>query len=123
MYEIIKPKPETITPIIAELPIGAVATWEGVALLVSGTDKPIYLFVVAAAGANPMLQFKAPKRHLTLRGGDVLMYHTGERVAERKFFNRTFLPTFFIFDNYFHAYAFEQKIASVGYAVQKQKFQ
>lgn len=113
--------PGTITAIIKELPIGAVQTWEGVGLLVSAVEKPIYLFVVEVQGKNPMLQFKEPKRFLTM-SGDVLKYTTGETVCHKKFFNRNFLPTFFVFDNYLHAYAFELKLKGVGYEVQKQKF-
>jgi len=111
----------TITDVIKELPPGAVQTWEGVALLTSGSSSPIYLFVVEVQNRNPLLQFGTPKLHLTMHG-DLIQYMTGETVCHRKFFNRNFLPTFFIFDNYLHAYAFQQKLASVGHAVQTQKF-
>ena len=112
---------DTITQVIRELPPGAVQTWEGVTLLVNSSTKPIYLFVVEIDKKNTLLQFKEPKNHLTIRG-DQMMYTTGETVCHRKFFNRSFLPTFFVFDNYLHAYAFEQKLVRVGWNVQKQKF-
>src|ERR1700685_992303 len=100
----------TITDVIKVLPPGAVQTWEGVTLLVSSSTKPIYLFVVEVQNKNPLLQFSTPKLHLTMHG-DLMQYHTGETVCHKKFFNRSFLPTFFIFDNYLHAYAFQQKLA------------
>jgi hypothetical protein len=112
---------DTIPQVIKELPAGAVQTWEGVGLLVSGSTHPIYLFVVEIDKKNTLLQFKDPKAFLTMRG-DQLMYTTGETVCHRKFHNRNFLPTFFVFDNYLHAWAFEQKLTRVGYNVQKQKF-
>jgi hypothetical protein len=112
---------DTITQVIRELPAGAVQTWEGVTLLVNSSTKPIYLFVVEIDKKNTLLQFKEPKNHLTMRG-DQMLYSTGETVCHRKFFNRSFLPTFFVFDNYLHAYAFEQKLVRVGWNVQKQKF-
>lgn len=111
----------TITQVIKELPMGAVQTWEGVALLVSGSQKPIYLFVIENQGKNPLLQFANPKDSLTLRG-DVIQYTTGETVCHKKFFNRNFVPTFFIFDNYLHAYAFQRKLAAVGHVVRVEKY-
>ena len=53
---------------------------------------------------------------------DCLHYSTRGTLCHRKFFNRSFLPTFFVFSNYLHAYAFEQKLTKAGYAVQKKKF-
>lgn len=112
-----------IASIIRQLPVGAVATWKGVGLLVSGVEKPIYLSVLNnhSTNSNVLIQFNHPKKSLAMRG-EVLMYLTGETLANKKFFNRTFLPTFFVFDNYLHTYAFEQKLIGVGYTVTKQKF-
>ena len=113
--------PDLIADLIKELPVGAVKTWEGVGLLISGSNSPIYIFVVEIQGKNPMLQFKEPKMHIMMYG-DVMRYVTGETICNKQYFNRSFLPTFFVFDNYLHAYAFEQKLAKAGYTVQKQKF-
>jgi hypothetical protein len=113
--------PKTITDVIKALPPGAVQTWEDVTLLVNGSTKPIYLFVVEVQNRNQLLQFATPRLHLSMNG-DMMTYHTGETVCHKKFFNRDFLPTFFIFDNYLHAYAFQQKLGAVGYVVQTQKF-
>ena len=113
--------PKTITDVIRELPPGAVKTWEGVEILVNSVTHPIYLFVVEVEDKNPLLQFATPKLYLTMYG-DVIRYSSGETVVHKKFFNRNFLPTFFIFDNYLHAYAFQRKLASVGHVVQTQKF-
>ena len=118
------PVPElVIAAIIKELPTGAVQTWEGLELLITGSDKPIYLFVVETIGTNPMLQFKHPKLNITMTG-DILHYTLSrETICHRKFFNRNFLPTFFVFSNYLHAYAFEQKLTKAGYQVQIKKFE
>lgn len=124
MPTIFTPEKPLLADLLKSLPTGAVATWEGVGLLVAGTEKPIYLFVVNDPGGsntNPLIQFNHPKNSLQIRG-EVLMYLTGETVANKKFFNRTFLPTFFVFGNYLHAYAFEQKLANAGYAVRKEKY-
>ena len=68
-----------------------------------------------------LLQFKSPKEYISWHKGS-LLYSTGETICQKQFFNRSFLPTFFVFDNYMHAWAFEQKLGRVGYEVQKQKF-
>lgn len=118
---LVVPERPKIADVIKELPQGAVQTWGGVELLIKGA-KPIFLFVVEAEAHNPMLQFSVPKNNVKLTG-EALMYFTGETIAIKKFFNRDHTPTFFIFDNYMHAYAFEQKLSTVGHTVQKQKFQ
>jgi hypothetical protein len=121
MNAIIQPERALIADVLKELPVGAVQTWGQVELLIKNSDNPIYLFVIEIQGNNPMLQFKQPKITLKM-SGETLMYHTGETVAIKKFFNRLFLPTFFVFDNYLHAYALEQRLAPAGHLVQKQKF-
>ena len=68
-----------------------------------------------------LLQFKSPKKYILWHKG-FMLYSTGKIICQKKFFNRSFLPTFFVFDNYLHAYAFELKLAKCGYAVQRQKF-
>ena len=109
-----------LSELLKELSTSAVKTWEGVTILVGSSEHPIYLFVVDVQSGNVLLQFKHPKSYLTMYG-DILKYTTGETVCHKKFFNRDFLPTFFVFDNYLHAWAFEQKLSKISPVI-KQKF-
>ena len=112
-----------ISAIIKELPAGAVKTWGQVEWLSHSSEQPIYLFIINIAGDNPVLQFKHPKQHLNVTPQAMMYNVTHETVVQAKFFNRTFLPTFFIFDNYMHVLALEMKLKPAGYAVQYRKFE
>ncbi len=112
-----------ISGIIKELPAGAVKTWGQVEWLSHSSEQPIYLFIINIAGDNPVLQFKHPKQHLNVTPQAMMYNVTNETVAQAKFFNRSFLPTFFIFDNYMHALGLEMKLKPAGYAVQWKKFE
>ena len=112
-----------ISAIIKELPAGAVQTWGQVEWLCKSSEQPIYLFIINIAGDNPVLQFKHPKQHLNVTPQAMMYNVSNETVAQAKFFNRSFLPTFFIFDNCMHALALEMKLKPAGYAVQWKKFE
>lgn len=112
-----------ISGIIKELPAGAVKTWGQVEWLSKSSEQPIYLFIINIAGDNPVLQFKHPKKHLNVTPQAMVYNVTNETVAQAKFFNRSFLPTFFIFDNYMHVLALEMKLKPARYAVQYRKFE
>jgi hypothetical protein len=110
---------DTVTDVIKELPPGAIKTWEEVGMAVT-SNKPIYLHVVLTVRST-ILQFRNPNALLTMHG-DTLMCIRDETVCKAKFFNRNFLPTFFVFDNYLHAYALERKLTRIGCKVETQKF-
>jgi hypothetical protein len=111
-----------VADLIKELPPGAAKTWGQVEWLCHSSEQPIYLFIINIAGDNPVLQFKHPKKLKVTP--EAMMYNvTNETVAQFKFFNRSFLPTFFIFDNYMHVLGLEMKLKPAGYAVQYRKFE
>jgi hypothetical protein len=114
---------QMIVDLIKELPPGAVKTWGHVEHLAHSSTEPIYLFVINIAGNNPVLQFKHPKQHLNVTPQAMMYNVTNETVAQSKFFNRSFLPTFFVFDNYMHCLGLEMKLKPAGYAVQYRKFE
>lgn len=109
--------------LIKELPPGTVKTWGQVEWLIHSTEQPIYLFIVNIAGDNPVLQFKHPKLHLNVTSNSLYYKVTNETVAQQKFFNRAFLPAFFVFDNYMHVLGFEMRLKPAGYTVQYKKFE
>ena len=112
-----------LADLIKELPPGAIQTWGQLEHTTQSSTTPVYLFILNIAADNPMLQFKHPKLHLQVLP-DALFYSvTNERVAQQKFFNRNFLPTFFVFDNYMHVLGFENRLKAVGYTVQKRQFE
>lgn len=80
------------------------------------------MFILNAAGDNSVLQFKDPAAFLDVVRDTILYEPTKERLARQKFFNRAFLPTFFVFDNYMHVLGFEQRLKLVGYTVHYRKF-
>ena len=118
----VKPEEVRLLDLIKEPPQGALLSWGQLELALK-KDSPLYLFVLNTADDNPVLQFKHPSLTVQMNGDTLNYKPTHETLAQRKFFNRAFLPTFFIFDNYFHAMAFEAKLKPLGYQVEYRKFE
>jgi hypothetical protein len=110
----------TIRSLIAELPVGCLP-WDAMKELHLSPKGPWYFFILENSGINKLLQIKEPKSSLQFIG-DSIKYFTGETLAAKKFFNRKFLPTYFVFDNYLHAYALEQRLLGIGWHVIREKF-
>jgi hypothetical protein len=119
-----KSKPEMqVLELIKELPAGALKSWGQLEWLCKSSKEPLYLFILNIAGDNPVLQFKEPVAHLKVVQEALFYNVTNERVAEKKFFNRDFLPTFYVFDNYMHVLGFEARLKAVGFVVHYKKFE
>lgn len=114
--------PSELHHVLKTLPVGAVPTWDNLWELCEARTDPIYFVIVNQVGDTHMLQLKNPKAHVQCLHDGLLYSPTKERLAQVKFFNRDFVPTFFIFDNYMHYYAFKMKLKGIGYAVNEQKF-
>ena|ERR1700722_4306908 len=114
------PSTSKLNGLLSSLPTGALQTWGQVEFLIKNSAKPIFILLVEDKRGG-LLQFQTPKQTMKVVG-NVITYFTGETVAGKDFFNRHSAPTFFIFDNYLHAYALEQKLVAFGLPFVKQKF-
>lgn len=112
-----------VVELLKEPPPGAVKTWGRVEHLLKSSNSPIYLFILNIDGSNPVLQFKNPAAHLKVVQDAIFYERTRERVAQQKYFNRDFLPSFFVFDNYMHVLGFETRLKQVGMMVHYEKYE
>ena len=113
-----RPEP-TLGLIIAAPPAGHLPSWDALKTAII-KKSPLYLFVLANEGKGNCIQIQDPTTTGISCG--VWTYGTGEIIAVENFFNRDFLPTFFVFDNYMHAYALKQRLIGVGRNIQIEKF-
>lgn len=105
-------------------PLGAVPTWEELITLVNKSVHPIYFQVVGGTDKNDLLRFNNPSKSLSIH--DDKLYYSGghgtETVCQRQFMNKDRVPTFFIFDNYLHAWGFSRRMITAGCTVKEVKF-
>ena len=111
-----------IATIIKIVPVGAIKTWHDLSQMCGERTEPVYMLVINQIGDTHMLQIKNPKSHIKVLDGGLQHTPTNERLCLEKFFNRDFVPTFFIFDNYMHYYAMKMKLKGIGYGVEEQQF-
>lgn len=112
-----------LAALIKEPPPGAMKTWGQVEHLLKSSKSPLYLIILNVTGSNPVLQFRDPAAHLSVVQDAIFYERTKERVAQQKFFNRDFLPTFFVFDNYMHVLGYETRLKQANMAVHYEKFE
>jgi hypothetical protein len=112
---------DKLQKLLAHVPEGAIKTWGQLEALTKLSDCPIYMLVIESPDNNPVLQFKH-STELKVMDDAVFYMTTRERLCQRDYLNKGCLPTYMIFDNYFHLKAFELKLKTVGYVVHYRKF-